>query len=514
MSASREKNKRKQISAEPVSASNQKKGMSKSLKWTLGVVCAVFVIALTVFFTMLTNGFFAEHTTAAIASGHKLTPAEVNYFYRAAYTSLQNQFGDFFSYMIDTETPLDEQVYDEETGATWADVLTEQALQTASQTYAVYDEAIKNGYTLSDDEIANIDASVEILDLYASGYGLNSANAFLTSQYGSGANTKSYRSFLEVNTLAESYASHVNESFTYSADAIDDAYAADPDAYDTVNYRLYVINDSFFPAEEDASEDEESEDEAAEVDEDALKAQMEALAKQIAEQTQGDEAAFNLAALQNAPESTRENYQDDSYTLRSVSSKASTVTELADWLYDGARQFGDTTYVESSNGYYVAFYLSRDTHDEPMPNVRHILVRVSDTTDEEAMSEAQAKAEEILAEYEAGEKSEDAFIELVKEYSDDGNAEEGGLYENIAPGYMVEEFEDWCYDDSRAAGDTGIIQTSYGYHVMYFSGDGDNLRDYLVESALRQADYSAWNEATTADASYTTNDFGMNFTTK
>lgn len=513
MSASREKNKRKQIAAEPVTASNEKKGMSKSLKWTLGVVCAVLVIALIVFFSMLTNGFFASHTTAAIASGHKLSPVEVNYFYRSAYSNLQNQFGDFFSYMIDTETPLDEQVYDEESGQTWADVLTEQALLNASQTYAVYDEAVKNGFTLTEDEQTALDQQIESLELYAPVYGLSSANAFLTAQFGSGSDTKSYRNFLEVNTLAESYAQHINDSFTYSESEIDDAYAADPTAYDSVDYRLYVITDSFFPIEhehdEDGEEVEPTEEEQAE-----QKAKMEALAKQIAEQTQGDESAFNFAAHQNAPESSKENYLDDSYTLRSVSSKSAAVTELADWLYDDARQAGDTTYVENSNGYYVAFYLSRDTHDYPMPNVRHILLRVEDTSDEQAMSEAKEKAEDLLAQYEAGDQTEDAFIELVKENSDDGNAATGGLYENIAPGQMVEEFEDWCYEEGRKAGDTGIVETQYGYHVMYFSGTGDNLRDYLVESALRQDDYSAWNEATIADASYTTKSFGMKFTTK
>ena len=148
-----------------------------------------------------------------------------------------------------------------------------------------------------------------------------------------------------------------------------------------------------------------------------------------------------------------------------------------------------------------------------MPNVRHILISVSDTTDEEAMAEAQAKAEDILAQFEAGEQTEDAFAALAQENSAD-NAEAGGLYENIYPGQKVDAFNDWCYDPARQVGDTGIVQTNYGYHVMYFCGRGDNLRDYLVESALREADYTAWNDAVTADAAYTTNSLGMHFTTK
>ena len=33
---------------------------------------------------------------------------------------------------------------------------------------------------------------------------------------------------------------------------------------------------------------------------------------------------------------------------------------------------------------------------------------------------------------------------------------------------MVQEFEDWCFDDSRQTGDYGLVKTSYGYHIMYY----------------------------------------------
>ena len=35
---------------------------------------------------------------------------------------------------------------------------------------------------------------------------------------------------------------------------------------------------------------------------------------------------------------------------------------------------------------------------------------------------------------------------------------------------MVPTFNDWCFDESRQEGDTGIVKTDYGYHVMYFVG--------------------------------------------
>ena len=82
------------------------------------------------------------------------------------------------------------------------------------------------------------------------------------------------------------------------------------------------------------------------------------------------------------------------------------------------------------------------------------------------------------------------------------------------PGQMVTEFNDWCFDADRKPGDTGIIETSYGVHVMYFDSFGNIYRDALVENALRSADYNAWYDATAGDGSYTTSAFGMKYTTK
>ena len=46
--------------------------------------------------------------------------------------------------------------------------------------------------------------------------------------------------------------------------------------------------------------------------------------------------------------------------------------------------------------------------------------------------------------------------------------ENGGLYTDVYPGQMVAEFNNWCFDESRQVGDTGVVKTDYGYHVMYF----------------------------------------------
>ena len=84
---------------------------------------------------------------------------------------------------------------------------------------------------------------------------------------------------------------------------------------------------------------------------------------------------------------------------------------------------------------------------------------------------------------------------LATELTDDtASAETGGLYENVSPSSnYVAAFKEWALDDSRKAGDTGIVETEYGYHVMYYCGESDlTYRDSMITNALMNKDMEAW----------------------
>ena len=114
--------------------------------------------------------------------------------------------------------------------------------------------------------------------------------------------------------------------------------------------------------------------------------------------------------------------------------------------------------------------------DETYVDVRHILVApksatgASTYTDEE-WAAAEAKAGDILEEWLTKHPDEDGFSVLAEAYSEDpGSASNGGLYEGVYVGQMVEPFEEWCFAEGRQYGDYGIVKTSYGYHIMFFVG--------------------------------------------
>ena len=62
---------------------------------------------------------------------------------------------------------------------------------------------------------------------------------------------------------------------------------------------------------------------------------------------------------------------------------------------------------------------------------------------------------------------------------------------------MVKPFENWIYDSSRQVGDTGIVKTNYGYHIMYFVGRQEEpewkvtVREALAKEIQETAEESA-----------------------
>ena len=126
--------------------------------------------------------------------------------------------------------------------------------------------------------------------------------------------------------------------------------------------------------------------------------------------------------------------------------------------------------------------------------VRHILIQPEGVTadengqivyTEEEWAAAYAEAERILEEWKSGDATEESFGALANTYSGDGGSNNnGGLYQdvNIDASY-VEEFRAWAVDENRRPGDTGIVKTQFGYHIMYFIS-GEDYFSYVVGQQL------------------------------
>ena len=76
---------------------------------------------------------------------------------------------------------------------------------------------------------------------------------------------------------------------------------------------------------------------------------------------------------------------------------------------------------------------------------------------------------------------------------------------------MVTPIDDWLFDPSRKAGDSGIVQSSYGFHLLYYVGQGDAKWKVDVESDMRTDDYNEYYDGVSKDYTVKENKLFMRY---
>lgn len=152
-------------------------------------------------------------------------------------------------------------------------------------------------------------------------------------------------------------------------------------------------------------------------------------------------------------------------------------------------------YYDTYAAEYEAGGIAKD--DTGLVDVRHILVAFETDEEgnvsEEANAAAKEEAQKIFDQWQTDGGTEEAFIALVADNTDDtGTAANGGLCASVAPGDTVEGFNDWIFADGRKAGDCELVETQFGWHVVYFVQDAGLLWQAAAESdMLYEATYGA-----------------------
>lgn len=480
------------------------------------IVTAVSVIGITAF----KNAGIKEKTTvAAVVDGREINTVEMNYYFKDAINSTYNEwyssYGEYTDQLVswtlnlDTTKPIDEQTRDD--GSTWADYFMDMALENAKSNHAIYTLATSEGYTLSEEDAAAIDENIGYMKMYAQMYGFRNVNDYLKALYGNGATEKSYREYMTRSSIAQAYYNDHYDSLKYE-DADIRAFEEDKFTnYSSYDFALYHIDyNTYLP---EGEKDEEGNVTHTSEQIGAAREQAYADAEALKKATNLEELNAAIAALEiNAEKETAPKATESKKVLFSSLSES-----YSEWLSDSNRKENDITAipeevteenedgneVTSVDGYDVILFLGRDDNQDKMSNVRHLLVKFAGgTTDDEGnttysdeeKAAAKEKAEGYLKTWKEGAATEESFIELVKAHSEDTSAETGGLFENInRDSNYVPNFLSWSIDESRKAGDAEVIETEYGYHVMFYSGDSAlSYRDFMLENDLRTEDLEKW----------------------
>ena len=486
----------------------------KTKKIITAVIAIVVVIAL--LFAYVATGFVRKGMAATLGwpqktfTAYTLTDADgekhdikvntYNYYFALYYNNLQSTVSSYKQYGIDLDEAnmnvdfdkkLSEQTRTEDgKTTTWLEYVQEQVEDSIKDTYASYYKAVKENKgkdpEIKDDQKKEIKEALKNYKESAHKYGYT-VSGYIEAAMGHGVTKDVFVREATISYIAENYDSdHKNDSDskTYTDKELNAYKKKNESKLQSVDIKMFECD---------------SEDDAKAFKK-ALKADGSNFAALASKYSSDD---FDKKANKNSQETT---YNDMTrLTMEGLSVAISTADDDKkypglDWLYSSDRKAGDVRQDSTTVVYVVKpVYMS----DAKTVNVRHILIApesskssddssssksAKDCTDKE-WAAAEKKAKSILAKYNSGDKTSKSFAKLAKSNSSDGNASDGGLYENIIPNQMVPTFNAWCFDSSRKAGDVGIVKTEYGYHIMYFEGKNDQaVWKYIAQQKLAADD--------------------------
>lgn len=500
----------------------------KIIRILVKTICILLVAGVVLYGAgnILTKVFFLPQKLLTVAKyeDEKINVAEYNYYYLNLYNQIASTtqqldsyygsgYGAYYTGFNLTTDPAEQEYKGDDAPEgveTWADYFKLMAPEKAVIQRTVYDlamseDAKKEGFEITEDmqkEIdEQIDSTIEELQSNAekNDYALNN---YISKSCGEGLTEKSYRELLNRDLVVEKYLTWYQEhiSETTTDDEVKSYYKENKADFDLADARLFSISYAK-PAEDSKSTD---------------ATYTKAEAKKLAEEFKGKvtgEKSFAELAKEYAPESQKESYEEDGATLAENLVKStieSNAKKVAKWLFDSARKTGDIAVIdeEDTEAYYIVYVVSPAAPDRQTAgaDVRHILVEAETTKEdtegnkvdlpakeiEKNFAEAKKEAEAILKEWKSGDATEESFTALAKEKSDDpGVTENSGLYEDItSTSSYVPEFLDWALA-SHKVGDTGIIKTDYGYHVMYYVGaDKTEKWESDVRSAIAEKEFN------------------------
>lgn len=410
----------------------------------------------------------------------EITAQEYNYTYHSQVQEFYASYSSYLSYFgLDPEKPLKDQPCSFlEDGGSWADFFMKQTEELLRQVYCFYNAALAKGMTLEESYTLQLDAFL-LSALETAQKQNKTLDEYLSEYYGAGLTEENYREFLSHRLLATQYCDREIASIVYSDEEYEAYYQKNRAAIDKLNFRIFTITEDHLPA--DTSADDEASVEAA------VKQYAELFAKDLT-----TEEEFCQRALAYALNSEKDNYRSPSATLaKNVSASDLADSDMKTWLFDDARVKGDVSVHKTSTATYtVCFYLSKGRDESPLASMRHILLKVDETKEGLTDSEVKAAIEGIYDQWKGEGMTEESFIALASAHTEDpGSKDTGGLYENFARGTMVSEIDEWLYASGRQRGDSTVVKTVHGYHIVWFTGYGDLGWKAECLPGLQDADY-------------------------
>ncbi len=385
---------------------------------------------------------------------------EATYLFQRYFIDFYNSNVQYISfYGIDIEKSLKEQEYTKD--VTWFEYFAQQA-ETYMNELLVFCEAAKDsGKALDENDNAEIDKIIKEFEDEAEGNGYKSVNELVSEMYGDIVTIDDVRSFIEKEKLAFKHYNAMIEAYTFTEAQEDEYFNAHPDEFYYVDYVYYIFDeDNDRDAKYNAKELKET------ADSDAFYAYIE-------------DYEANVLKLD---EEKRVGAKETKYVLKEG--------EVGGWAF--AAEVGDK-YVEenSKDGIYTVYMLLTKPAIQEY-NVRDIRYICLTKDTYQTNEKTKAKAEKILEEWDATEKTPEDFGKLAATYSEDENSKgNGGLYKNVdkSNSILSDEGMKWLFEDGQV-GDVTVLKGEGIYYILYIENIGKPQWRVAADNAMGEDLYA------------------------
>lgn len=442
-------------------------------------------------------------SVVATVDGQKISIGMYDYYY-ASIVSYYEQYASYGYYSLDTTKDYSKQYTTDDDGnkISWQKFFEIEALKEVEQITTYYSKALEEGVTLTSAQKKTIEKQISTLKDSASQNDV-SLDQYIKANFGTYCSEDTIRIMLEQYYLSANYKGKFKCETKVTDNDVDKYYNDHKNDYKKIEF-YYIA--SPYDATDDNSKNESiktAEKIMAKMkDKKSVVALVpEVYSSYIDSQVKSSMEQDSKLTEKKAREEAIKSYESNVVTTVS-GSESPFDDKMNTWLFSDDTKVGSKKYyIDESAGYiYIVLKTSKASVEENETyTVRHILVapesgsNSSSSTSEkteytdEQWAAAKKKADNILAKFNKTDKSEYEFAKLAEQYSTDSastssgsNDSFGGLYESVTLGQMVPDFEKWSIDDSRKYGDTGIVKSDYGYHIMFFINDCPEYQSKII----------------------------------
>jgi hypothetical protein len=483
-----------------------KKASKNKLKFIATGIIVAIVIGVVTFFGVryycVPNGREDNKMNAASCAltvdGTKVSIGMYNYYYSSV-KSYYEQYASQGYFDLDTTKPYDEQYKTTDDGKqiTWEQFFRDEVIKEIRTQMVYYNAGVDAGVTVTDKQAENIDTQMDSLQTSAESEGVT-LDQYIAATFGEYCTEETIRFMLEQYYITANYKAMYIAQTRITDEEIDAYFAKHEDDYYSVTFSYLAFE--YDSDDTDAMDKKISGIQKKMKDADSVKALVADVYADYIKQDAQMYSEQEGVTKEQAQKEALEYYQEQSvYTC--AKGDCPFDDETTEWLFSKNTSVGATkAYIDSEAGYvYIVLKTEEPKLEETESySVRHILVMPeSDETDENGQAvytdkqweAAEKKATKLLAEYTKGEKTEYAFAVIADVNSADtgstsagNNGIFGGLYEGVKLGEMVPEFEAWATNKDRKYGDTGIVKSEHGYHIMFFISHGPLYKTDIIKA--------------------------------